>query len=328
MRAASQEVSVAPSVLKWARETLSRTVEDVAKRLDLGSAVVEKWESGEKNPTLKQLRELATFYKRPLAAFFLAAPPQEASLPVDFRTLPKTVTKPFSEKIRLALRRARRLQALAGDMNKSLELEIKVQIGHAVLSDDPQRLAVATRAKLAITLQDQFAWNSEATALSEWKRRIEQRGALVFELPFPVEEGRAFSFAEEAQPAIVLNSNDALSARIFSLFHEFGHLLLGQSGICDLSEEGKPPEQFCNRFAGELLVPQRGLLSHSLVQAHGKPAALEDEDLQQIARQFKVNREVILRRLLVVGRTTGKFYRQKHDDWEAQLKARPKKRRG
>jgi len=53
MRAASQEVSVAPSVLKWARETLSRTVEDVAKRLDLGSAVVEKWESGEKNPTLK-----------------------------------------------------------------------------------------------------------------------------------------------------------------------------------------------------------------------------------------------------------------------------------
>ena len=213
-------------------------------------------------------------------------------------------------------------------MNKSLELEIKVQIGHAVLSDDPQGLAVATRAKLAITLQDQFAWDSEATALSEWKRRIEQRGALVFELPFPVEEGRAFSFAEEAQPAIVLNSNDALSARIFSLFHEFGHLLLGQSGICDLSEEGKPPEQFCNRFAGELLVPQRGLLSHSLVQAHGKPAAWEDEDLQQIARQFKVNREVILRRLLVVGRTTGKFYRQKHDDWEAQLKARPKKRRG
>jgi Zn-dependent peptidase ImmA (M78 family) len=197
-----------------------------------------------------------------------------------------------------------------------------------VLSDDPQGLAVATRAKLAITVQDQFAWDSEATALSEWKRRIEQCGALVFELPFPVEEGRAFSFAEEAQPAIVLNSNDALSARIFSLFHEFGHLLLGQSGICDLSEEGKAPEQFCNRFAGELLVPQRGLLSHSLVQAHGKPAAWEDEDLQQIARQFKVSREVILRRLLVVGRTTGKFYRQKHDDWEAQLKARPRKLRG
>ena len=328
MRAASQEVSVAPSVLKWARETLSRTVEDVAKRLDLGSAVVEKWESGEKNPTLKQLRELATFYKRPLAAFFLAAPPQEAALPVDFRTLPKTVTKPFSEKTRLALRRARRLQALAGDMNKSLELEIKVQIGHAVLSDDPQGLAVATRAKLAITLQDQFAWDSEATALSEWKRRIEQRGALVFELPFPVEEGRAFSFAEEAQPAIVLNSNDALSARIFSLFHEFGHLLLGQSGICDLSEEGKPPEQFCNRFAGELLVPQRGLLSHSLVQAHGKPAAWEDEDLQQIARQFKVSREVMLRRLLIAGRTTGKFYRQKRDEWEAQLGEHPRKRRG
>lgn len=328
MRVTSQEVSVVPSILKWARETLGKGVDEVAKRLDLSGSIIEKWESGEKNPTLKQLRELAAFYKRPLAAFFLAAPPQEAALPVDFRTLSKTVKKLFSEKTRLALRRARRLQALAGDMNKSLGLEIRIQIGRAALSDDPQILATATREKLAITLQNQFAWQSEATALSEWRRRVEQCGALVFELPFPVEEGRAFSFAEEAQPTIVLNSNDALSARIFSLFHEYGHLLLGQSGICDLSEEGKTTEQFCNRFAGELLVPQRELLSHSLVQAHGKLAAWEDEDLQQIARQFKVSREVVLRRLLIVGQTTEKFYRQKRDEWETQLREHPRKQRG
>jgi len=59
MRIASQEISVESSVLKWARETIGKTIEDVARRLDLSENVVEKWENGEKRPTLKQLRELS-----------------------------------------------------------------------------------------------------------------------------------------------------------------------------------------------------------------------------------------------------------------------------
>jgi len=328
MRIASQEISVAPSVLKWARETIGKSIEDVAKRLDLSETVVEKWERGEKRPTLKQLRGLSTFYKRSLAVFFLASPPQEAPPPIDFRTLPKTVRKPFSEKTLLAMRRARRLQSLAEDMNKALERKFRVEIGQATLSDDPQTLASRTRKRLKVLLEAQFTWKDEAAAFTEWKRRVEESGALVFELSFPIQEGRAFSFAEADLPAIVLNSNDVIIARTFSLFHEYGHLLLGQSGICDLSEEGKVVEQFCNRFAGELLVPKQALLDHPLVKISRAVTAWSEEDLQQIARQFKVSREVILRRLLVVGRTTERFYQQKRDEWEHKLKEQHKRPKG
>ena len=325
MRTASQEISVASSVLRWTRETIGKSIDDVAKRLDLSENIVEKWESGEKRPTLKQLRELSAFYKRPLAVFFLAVPPQEPPLPVDFRALPKTIKKPFSEQTLLAMRRARRLQSLALDMNKSLEQGSRVEIGQATLSDDPQTLGDRARERLRVTMEEQFGWEDEAAALSDWKRHVEEAGVLIFELSFPIDEGRAFSFAETDQPAIVLNSNDATNGRTFSLFHEYAHLLLGQSGICDLSEEGKTIEQFCNRFSGELLVPRQGLLAHPLVKVHGRQPAWDEEDLQQIARQFKVSREVILRQLLIVGQTTQRFYQSKREGWE---KEQYKKRKG
>jgi len=329
MRITSQEISVESSVLKWARETIGKSIEDVARRLDLSKSVVERWESGEKRPTLKQLRELATFYKRPLAAFFLAALPVEAPIPTDFRTLPKTAKKPFSEKTLLAMRRARRLQTLADDLSKTLGRESRVDVGQAKLLDNPKMLASQVRERLGVVIEEQFNWKNEATALKEWRRCVEELGVLVFELPFPFEEGRAFSFAEAERPAIVLNGNDrATNGRIFSLFHEYAHLLLRQSGICDWSEQGKAVEQFCNRFSGEFLVPQQMLLAHPLVQAHGKPAAWDEEDLQQIARQFKVSREVILRRLLILGRTTERFYRHMHEEWERKLKERKKPKGG
>lgn len=329
MRITSQEISVESSVLKWARETIGKSIEDVARRLDLSENVVEKWESGEKRPTLRQLRELSTFYKRPLAVFFLPAPPEEAPMPTDFRTLPKTAQKPFSEKTLLAMRRARRLQMLADDLSRTLDRERCVDIGQATLSDDQQMLASQIRKRLGVAIEEQSMWKNEAAALAEWRRRVEELGVLIFELPFPFEEGRAFSFAEAEQPVIVLNSNDrATNGRIFSLFHEYAHLLLRQSGICDWSEQGKIVEQFCNRFSGEFLVPRQALLAHPLVQAHGQAPAWEEETLQQIAGQFKVSREVILRRLLILGRTTERFYRHMHEEWERRLKERKKPKSG
>jgi len=321
MRSGVLEVPVAPGVLKWARETMGKTLDDVAKRLDLGRATVEAWEreTGQKHPTLKQLRELSIFLKRPLAAFFLPDPPQEAPLPADFRTLPADSKKPFTEKTLLALRRARRLQHLSLELALNLRDRSSFAIETASLADDVRALADRTRQRLGVSVERQFEWKNETEALSEWKRAAETHGVLVLELPFPIEEGRAFSLTDDTYPVIVLNSGDSLNARIFSLFHELGHLLLGQSGICDLSEEGKAVEQFTNRFSGEFLVPEPALLGHPVVQSHiGEE--WEDDDLHALGRQFKVSREVILRRLLITGSTTRSFYERKRAEWEASRK--------
>jgi Zn-dependent peptidase ImmA (M78 family)/transcriptional regulator with XRE-family HTH domain len=327
MRSGILEVPVAPGVLKWARETMGKTLDDVAKRLDLGRATVEAWETGQKHPTLKQLRELSVFLKRPLAAFFLPGPPQEAPLPADFRTLPADSKKPFTEKTLLALRRARRLQSLSREIASNLGDRSSFAIETASLGDDVRSLADRTRQMLGVSVERQFEWKNEPEALSEWKKAAETRGVLVLELSFPIKEGRAFSLTDDTYPVIVLNSGDSLNARIFSLFHEFGHLLLGQGGICDLSEEGKAVEQFTNRFSGEFLVPEPALLVHPVAQSHiGEEWG--DDDLSELGRQFKVSREVILRRLLITGSTTRSFYERKQAEWEASHREiRPKVRR-
>ena len=74
----SLEVSVEPKVLIWARKSIGRNIEEVAKRLKVSENTVASWELGQKKPTLVQLEKLAkTIYKRPLAAFFLPSPPAE-----------------------------------------------------------------------------------------------------------------------------------------------------------------------------------------------------------------------------------------------------------
>jgi Zn-dependent peptidase ImmA (M78 family) len=322
------EVSVASSLLKWARESIGKTVLDVAKRFDLNDDMVLKWETGEKNPTLKQLKELAKYYKRPLAVFFLPAPPQEPPLPADFRTLPKTLKKPFSEKTLLVLRRARRLQELAGNLKVSLDQPAEVKIGRASISDNTKTLGMQIRDRLRVSTGEQFKWKSEVEALHSWKKSVEQLGALVLEISFPILEGRAFCLSDEAVPVIVLNSNDAVTGRIFSLFHECGHLLLGQSGICDMSEEHKHVEQFCNRFAGELLVPTDSLLQDPKIRDHPKHLARSDDDLQQLARQYRVSRDVVLLRFLILRLISESFYQRKSREWEIQVRQQKGRRGG
>ena len=114
----SISIPVKPAVLIWARESMGRTVKEAAAILGESEELVMQWEAGQKQPTLHQVKALARFYKRPLAAFFLPSPPQELSLPHDFRTLPDENEIPLSPKTRLAMRQARRLQSIASELKE------------------------------------------------------------------------------------------------------------------------------------------------------------------------------------------------------------------
>ena len=321
------EVPVSPGVLRWARESIGKTLKDVAKRLGVSEATVEKWESSERNPTLAYLRQLAPFYKRPLAAFLLPTAPKEPALPTDFRTLPEERKGQFSEKTRLVFSRARRIQSLIGEMGGVIESQLPV-LSRTVDEKDPEVSARKIRQKLGVAVQAQFEWSDERLALMEWKRAIETQGVYVLDFSFPMSDGRAFSLADDP-PIIVLNHSDAPTAHIFSLFHEFSHLLRGEGGICDFSEQGRTHEWYCNRFAAEFLVPGESLLGHSLVSGHQRHEPWTDEILKHLAGNFKVSSEMMLRRLLTLGKTTERFYRTKKDEWEAKFaETGEKKRRG
>ena len=187
-----------------------------------------------------------------------------------------------------------------------------------------KEIADKTRTHIGIDVQTQFKWKSDIYAFNEWRKAVEDLGVLVLQLSLPIEESRGFSLPN-TPPVIVINAKDHIRARIFSLFHEYGHLLLDTGGICDwenqenqniLSRMNGSVEKFCNHFAGAFLVPKDALLNHSLIRAEMHIVDLSDECIVKIAKDFKVSREVILRRLVTLKLADWDLYEMKYRKWK------------
>ena len=183
---------------------------------------------------------------------------------------------------------------------------------------------------LKITIDMQFNWKDETEALNQWKKSIEDLGILVFQTSIPIEDARAFSITTDGIPIIVLNTKDIIRARIFSLLHELCHILLKEDGICDISKGGlweinkqdfptsdiKNVEIFCNHLAGATLVTKNDLLNEDIVKKGGLKNDWSIQDLRQLANQFWVSKEVILRRLVFFNLASNNFYNKKHEEWQ------------
>src|SRR5438046_760234 len=317
------EVNVKPSVLQWLRESAGLGVEDVARRLRTSETAVQAWESGDRRPTLRTLEELSVFLKRPLAAFLLPQRPSESPLPTDFRSLPGKEKLPMGRATRLAIREARRMQAVAGDLTAQLASPLRARIRKIALSTDPEAVAETEREQLGIDVATQIGWASAHDAFSQWRRGVEQLGVLVFQLPMPVEEARGFSLTDSGLPALVVNSSDAITARIFTLFHEYAHLLLDAAGVC-LPHEGAEDdgriEKFCNHFSGALLVPRAALLADERTRQIARATSAADAGLEELAARFKMSKQVGWRRLQVCGLMSTDRYSAKLQCWVHQVR--------
>ncbi|TKJ44334.1 hypothetical protein CEE36_00925 [candidate division TA06 bacterium B3_TA06] len=315
------EVKVEPKVLIWARESIAMKEEDAAKRLKTTREVIEEFESGARKPRLTQLEKLANLYKRPLAALLLSSPPKPYPIPKDFRTLP--YKKPFTSETFLALRRARRLQNLAAELVRELDYEIIRNIREIQLPDREnvaeraEIIAIEERERLRVKVEDQFNWESSLNALDEWRTVIELLGVFIIQIRMPVDQTRGFTLSEGNIPIIVLNGRDSHNGRIFTLFHEYCHLMLNDTGICgEMLRSNLDTEMFCNRFAGAFLVPSSALLKHELIMPFKGLVEWADDVLEKVSRDFKVSKLVILRRLLDLGRTPKDYYNMKLEEWK------------
>lgn len=314
-------VSVEPGVLIWAR--CGMNLNDVARKIkEIPATTIENWEKGKANPTFSQLERLASIYKRPMTAFLLPIPPKEPPFPTDYRTLPSENKKPLHPKTYLAIRKARRFQYSAVELIKELGEPIKKLSIMANLSDNPEALAEKMRIELGVKDFPRFASFTIETALEEWIKILEKNGIFVFQISITQnKEIRGLSLVDEDIPVVILRRSDEPSAKIFTLFHEFAHLLLREGGICDLEEdETQKIEKFCNHFAGAFLVPKNELLNHPVVKANEKRKEWPDHILKDITQDFKVSKEVILRRLLILGLTTKEYYHSKHEEWKREYK--------
>jgi Zn-dependent peptidase ImmA (M78 family) len=277
------------------------------------------WEAGSAEPTLAALRELASYYGMPLGVFLLSSPPVVPPRPIDLRVFPGARLPELSIELAKALNRATAIQAVAEEMLR--ETGGPAFVPGQTDRGDFEALARAQRDILAVSLTEQHRWRDDHAALRTWRQVIEVRHVFVLQLPMPRHAVRAFSLSQRP-PVIVLNQSDYVRARIFSLFHEYAHVLLGTGAICMpgvgrlAMERTSAVEVFCNRFAGALLVPGDALKVEPLAARVGERGTVPDDDtLDALARRFHVSRGVVWYRLRDVGMIAADVFAAKWDEW-------------
>ena len=94
---------------------------------------------------------------------------------------------------------------------------------------------------------------------------------------------------------MVLNESDSNEVKLFSLFHEFCHLLKRQDGICtaDIEKDkiNQPEEKYCDEFAANILMPEI-VLRNSIQEPISTLTQVE-----KIAKAFGVSKQVTIIRL-------------------------------
>jgi hypothetical protein len=80
-------------------------------------------------------------------------------------------------------------------------------------------------------------------------------------------------------------------------------------------------------LTGAILIPKDGLLCHRSVEGRTSSYKWPERTLGTISSDFKVSKEVILRRLLIAGLTSKEFYLTKRIEWMKKEK-KPKSPKG
>lgn len=322
------EAFVNPSMLVWARESARMDIETAADNAKVKPERLALWERGDKRPTIIQLRKFGKIYKRPIAVFYLPEPPSGYQPMRDFRRLRGDGAAGESPELAFEIRHANARREIALELIAALGEEPAEFPLVATMSADAEVLSREIRAFLEIGIDTQASWKPGYDSFNAWRAAFENAGILVFQASgVPLEEMRGFSISDTPLPVIVVNNKDVVNGRIFTLFHELAHILLREGGICDLYDDAGI-EVFCNRVAGATLIPRESLVSEEVVISKSSNVHWNDHEIRAIANKYGVSREVALRRILVVGRTTEIFYKSKRKQYQEEYSIRANKKQG
>ena len=294
-------VAVEPEVLRWARRRSRR--DDLDRRFPK----LEAWEREEVKPTLKQLEAFARATRTPIGYLFLSEPPLEV-LPIkDFRTMgDKDVDRPSPDLLD-TLYLCQQRQDWYREEARSGGEEPNGFIGSLDASVDIRMAGSLIRDALSFDVEQRARLRTWTEALRQFIAQAESLGVLVMvsgvvgnntHRKLDPGEFRGFALSDPFAPLVFVNGADTKAAQMFTLAHEIAHLWLGETGVSNIQALPTPDhavERWCNKVAAELLVPWDAISSEFDVSAD------LEEEIQRLARRFKVSTLVILRSLSDIG---------------------------
>jgi Zn-dependent peptidase ImmA (M78 family) len=327
----SSAAHVNPAILKWAREHVGLSVSEAAKGIVTAEKLATIEEGGDVHLTYPQFLNLARRYKVSVLVFYNSAVP-DRYLPLD--DLRTAGSRPVKEEasLRKEMERIIDKRETMVDIIPPGDLPDYSWVG-SIPRDSTTTLQASENIITFFNceLEAREGIKDEYDALRFWKNRFDQKGILVFQVSnFGPDIARGFSIKDLPYPVIAITSKDAVLGRVFTLLHELVHLFLDErSGVCKFLSpmNVSPVEQYCNAVAAEILVPQSDLLSLPVVRDHEEKCEWNEQTIVLLSKKYWVSREVIMRRLLDLGKTTQDFYDKEVAHLHSVLKAKPTSRK-
>lgn len=267
----------------------------------------DEWRSGDRKPTLKQLQDFANKTHTPFGFLLLEEAPDEPLPIADFRSPAAGLAQQPSGNLLDTIYSAQGRQAWFRD-HQLLNNEDPVEwIGTASTQVAPAQAAEMLREVLDWTAGRRSRCRTWEDALTELREQAERAGVLVMIAGYTgratrrtldTSEFSGFALSDQYAPVAFVNGRDPKARQIFTLAHELAHLLIASTGLSEVepvTEATVDEERWCNATAAELLVPA----AEFDVMVTDQPIA---EQLQPLAKHFRVSTQVILGRFRETGR--------------------------
>ena len=307
----SDSINVNPRVIEWARETYGYSIAQASKELGISEDTLIKWENKENSLSIGTIKKLSRLYKRSFEVFLLPAPPNERPDP-KYR-LSEDQSVEDTRVTKLIIREAKWLQDAAAELDKKVENRKELSLNKYTTEASAEKMAGKERGEFGVNIGTQIGWFNEYSALKEWVRALEAKGLLIFQISMP-SGVRGFSIPDEKPPVIAINTTDTPKSRIFTLFHEYAHILLGESGVCDSSNphilksiDNRNSETWCNQFAAAFLMPEEN------VRELASKLGTNQNSIAGMVGKLKVSSEALLIRLYRLGIMQSAYYKQEID---------------
>ena len=296
---------VNPAIIPWAMQRLRQSKADFAHSLDTSEKVVDAWIAGKKQPTGNQAQEIADRLFIPLGYLMLDDLPDISLDAVDFRTSGNHRLKEPSQELWATYNEAVYRQQWYKEYAIENEYATCEFVGSLSMKIPVMEAAAKIREILQLSDDDLASFKTWENyyagliyAMEETAGVMVMRNSVVgnnTSRPLSVDEFRGFAIADRIAPLIFINSRDSRNAQLFTLIHEFVHLLIGHGGISGNDPLTKPDnmvERYCNAVAAEFLVPQE-----ILKQKWSDSWRTEDElyeNLKALAKNFHVSVSVMI----------------------------------
>jgi Zn-dependent peptidase ImmA (M78 family) len=252
-------VPINPRVLIWARGERGLDTLTAADRLGWHPDELAAIEDGVQVPNVTQLRHMASKYGITFAALLMPEPllPTTRLKVDDFRTL-RSGQPRFGPDLLEVLDEVNLLIDGLADLREAAPAEFwPVELPVVTPKMRAEDVAARERKRLGLATDFQLGLSSPAEAFRHLRMRLEENGVFVYLMKAgSAEHWRGLAVYDERKiPVIVINGDEGEAAwRLFTLFHEYYHLLLRQTGIGDERAEAGT-EVLCNQFAAHFLMP-------------------------------------------------------------------------